>query len=299
MLENLLGKAKRTVQKTAVALGLLGTLASYHPQSANADVILSLEPQNGLGFLNHYYTQDTGGFNINIYADNTTEPDPTASLEFKIKLPNCISRFSSFLMSPYLTDYTDFLHGDSPSRDFFYPFPMGQKSNYVYFTGAKRAIDLSSLPQNSTLKGVKQRRGLAGILSLGLKPNTPIGAYQFEITDIVARKSNGEIQPIKGNVVTVNIIKNEDYYDAFPLLSQDLNYVPGIARKVPIIHVSSYNGVIDLLHSRDLITWEKLAETPVSPFGELAFDYVHRDAESLGAGFFKLRAKKQVVPLNR
>lgn len=295
-LENLIGGAKKYAKKTAVAIGLLGALASYQPQEVKGDVYLTMEPQNGIGFLLHNIAQTTPAFDLHIYADNTTEIDPTAELEFKIKAPSCVEDPRSYIMDPYVNSYDDLLIPPSKSRDFFYPKSLNLQANYVWPAGSKRSIAMSAISPQSPLQGVRQRKGLVGIIRYTLKEGTPLGKYPFEITGI-AKKSSGTEQPTKGSVVTLNVVPNYNYFDNIPLFHQDVNYTIGTSKKVPHFHISSFKKQVQVQTSPDLKDWTTITKSPINVRDYLsnleenqwaAFDFIDKDAEFADKRFYRL-----------
>ncbi len=297
-LESMFNTAKSYVKKTAGVLVAASVLAVAPQPEVKGDVYLTLEPQNGIGFLAHYVSKDTIAFDLHIYADNTTEKDPTASVEFKIKVPSCVEDPRALLMDPYVNYYSDFVIPPSPSRDFFYPNPLNPNANYVWPDGSKRSILLSSVTPQSTptqLQGVQKKKGFLGIVTYTIKPNTPLGKYQFEITG-VAKKSNGAEQPTKGSIVTIEKITSESVLDKAPILIQDLNYAPGTTNKVPYLHVSYFNGnnnLVQLQSSSNLATWKTIAQSPI--YSDylvtnltIPYTFIDKDAEKESKRFYRL-----------
>ncbi|MBM3233286.1 hypothetical protein FJZ18_03930 [Candidatus Pacearchaeota archaeon] len=301
-LESLIRRAKDAVKKTATALGATAAIATAttFPQQANADVYLTMESQNGLGLQLPHSSKNNPGVDIHIYADNTTESDSTGSIEItSLKAPPCFEYWGAFIMDPYVNYYDDLIIPPSPSRDFFYPKPLKHGENYIGPIKGKRSVDLSNTslsPLSLAQKGVINKKGLIGIISYGLKSDTPTGKYQFEIQGI-AKRPNGTIQQTKGSIFTINIVQDKDYFDKTPLLTQDMNYAPGTTKKVPILRVSGYKKPVQLQASSDLKTWQTIATSPFSikdyvPEQErdiwAAFNHVDKEAEKYPARFYRL-----------
>ena len=304
MLETILSGAKRYAQKTAVALGAAASIASFQPQSANADVYFTVEPKNAVGVPQHIFDRSPCQIKLYIYADNTTEQDPTATVEFKVNAPKCITFEGPYRMDPYISHYNDLVEKPSPTRDFFYPLPLNSNANYVRLSGAKRSIagpTTASFP--STLQGVSKKKGLVGMVSLYLNENTPPGDYQFEITG-TARKSDGSLQPSKGAVSTIRVVPNYTISDQHPVVIQDMNYAPGTLRKVPHLRVSHINGKspIQIQSSTDLKTWSTLGKSKIytGNYSEevdedawLPFTFVDTEANLLDKRFYRLYVAPQ------